>query len=130
MTPGGSSSPFCSFSIFSRTILRSTSIWREVISSISSICSLTRGSLSLSLMRFRLRVEMRSIVSRSSTTSLVSSRLLVRSSCRSAWAHLKEARSKNRGRLGASDELARDVLALAHEVEPWLSRAVERAKSA
>lgn len=45
-------------------------------------------------------------------------------------AHLKEARSKNRGRLGASDELARDVLALAHEVEPWLSRAVERAKSA
>src|SRR5271166_5184077 len=51
MTPGGSSSPFCSFSSFSLTILRSTSIWREVISSISSICSLTRGSLSGNLLR-------------------------------------------------------------------------------
>lgn len=43
--------------------------------------------------------------------------------------HLKEARSANRGRLGDADRLARDVLGLAHEVEPWLSRAVARGAS-
>src|SRR5882724_10395389 len=88
ITPGGSSSPLVSFSFFSLTIFLSTSIWREVISSISSICSFTRGSLSLYLMRFRLRVEIRSISSRFRMLPLVSRRLLVRSSCRSAWTSL------------------------------------------
>src|SRR5258706_232004 len=56
MTPGGNSSPLRSFSLRSSVILRSTSIWREVISSISSIFSMSRGSLSTSFKRLRLRV--------------------------------------------------------------------------
>src|SRR6266702_3830870 len=57
MTPGGSSSPFLSFSLRSSVILRSTSICREVISSTSSIFSMRSGSFSLSFWRLRLRVE-------------------------------------------------------------------------
>src|ERR1022692_5278493 len=53
MTPGGSSSPLRSLATFSSVIFSSTAIWREVISSISSICSLMRGSLSLKRMRFK-----------------------------------------------------------------------------
>src|SRR6266481_4627500 len=77
MTPGGSSSPFLSFSLRSSVILRRTSIWREVISSISSIFSMRRGSFSLSLRRLRLRVEIFSIRSRVSSVPLVNRRLFV-----------------------------------------------------
>jgi hypothetical protein len=38
--------------------------------------------------------------------------------------HLTEARSANRGRLGAKDSLASDVLSLADEIEPWLAKVV------
>src|SRR5207237_241823 len=96
MTPGGSSSPFLSFSLRSSVILRSTSIWREVISSISSIFSMRRGSFSLSFRRLRLRVEIFSISSRVSSVHLVNRRLLVFSSCKSACKTLPPSRSERR----------------------------------
>src|SRR6266849_2108987 len=77
MTPGGSSSPFLSFSLRSSVILRSTSICREVISSTSSIFSISRGSFSLSFRRFRLRVEIFSISSRVYSVPLTSWRAFV-----------------------------------------------------
>jgi hypothetical protein len=40
--------------------------------------------------------------------------------------HLVEARSANRGRLGRKDQLARDVLELASEIEPWLAKVAEK----
>jgi hypothetical protein len=40
--------------------------------------------------------------------------------------HLTEARSANRGRLGDSDRLASDILALASDIEPWLASFVEK----
>src|SRR5260370_144645 len=78
MTPGGSSSPFLSFSFRSSVILRSASICREVISSTSSIFSMRSGSFSLSFRRLRLRVEIFSIISRVSSTPLVNKRLLTK----------------------------------------------------
>src|SRR5438552_14531569 len=55
-----------------------------------------KRSFSLSFRRLRLRVEIFSMISRVSSTPLVSRRLLVFSSCRSAWSTLPPRRSVRR----------------------------------
>src|ERR1035438_5760299 len=116
MTPGGSSSPLRSLATFSSVIFSSTAIWREVISSISSICSLMRGSLSLKRMRFKSRDFIFSMRSRLRSVSLANRRLLVFSSCRSARSRLPsdrflvlEAHALQIARFHLLDEIAAQI---------------------
>src|ERR1035437_6682096 len=122
ITPGGSSSPLRSLAIFSSVIFSSTAIWRDVISSISSICSLSRGSLLARRMRFKSRDFIFSISSRVSSVSLLSRRLLVFSSCRSASNFLPsdrilagQAHALQIARLHLLDQFARQLRVLAEQ---------------
>src|ERR1700687_4116328 len=120
ITPGGNSSPLRSLAIFSSVIFSRTAIWRDVISSISSICSLSRGSLLCRRMRFRSRDFIFSISSRVSSVSFESRRLLVFSSCRSASSFLPSSRLPRRlARSGRATSSSRSARASAR----YLSRA-------